>query len=60
MSGKLSAAAALLVLSTVLAAAADPAGRYRVLGSNPGNGAKYSGCVAVERTGDTFPMTCSG
>jgi hypothetical protein len=52
-------AAALLVLSTVLAAAADPAGRYRVLGSNPGNGAKYSGTVTVERTVDTFRVTYS-
>jgi hypothetical protein len=58
MLGKLSAAA-LLVLSTVLAAAGDPAGRYRVLGSNPGNGVKYSGTVAVERTGDTLRVTRS-
>ena len=54
---RLSAAAALFVLSTVLAAAGSPEGRYRVIGSNPGNGAKYSGTVSVERTGDTYRVT---
>jgi hypothetical protein len=45
------------LLSVTLAFAGDPVGRYRVLGSNPGNGAKYSGTVSVERTGDTFRVT---
>ena len=54
---RLSAAAALFVLSTVLATAGSPEGRYRVIGSNPGNAAKYSGTVNVERTGDTYRVT---
>jgi hypothetical protein len=36
-------------------AIADPAGRYDVSGTNPGNlSATYSGTVDVKRTGDTF------
>jgi hypothetical protein len=36
------------------AALADPVGRYEVEGTNPGGDSKYSGDVAVERTGDTY------
>ena len=45
------AAAAACLLST--AAFADPVGRYRVQGTNPGTAKPYSGEVAVTKTGDT-------
>jgi len=48
----LSVVAALLI-STV-AASADPVGSYSVVGSNPGNGAHYSGSVSISKTGDTY------
>jgi hypothetical protein len=51
------AAIVLLALSSTLALAADPEGKYRVTGSNPGGGASYAGTVTVERTGDTFRIT---
>ena len=54
---KLVAAAVALVLSGSLAFAGDPAGRYSVVGSNPGGHGRYSGTVTVERTGDTFRVT---
>jgi len=37
--------------------AGDPAGQYSLVGSNPGGKGRYSGAVAVERTGDTFRVT---
>jgi hypothetical protein len=43
-----------LACSTVLAFAADPVGRYRVTGTNPGGGSSYHGTVTVDRTGDTY------
>ena len=46
-----------LVLSSTLAFAGDPVGRYSVVGSNPGNKGRYSGTVTVERTGETFRVT---
>jgi hypothetical protein len=51
---RLTTAAAAVVISTVAALAADPVGRYRVEGRNPGNGSSYRGTVTVERTGDTY------
>jgi len=47
-------AAAALVLSTLVALAADPVGRYRVEGTNPGGGSHYEGTARVEKTGDTY------
>jgi hypothetical protein len=44
----------LALVVTVASSLADPAGTYRVSGTNPGNGTTYSGTVTVERTGDTF------
>jgi hypothetical protein len=46
-----------LVMSGGLAFAGDPAGRYSVIGSNPGNKGGYAGTVTVERTGETFRVT---
>jgi hypothetical protein len=57
MLGKITAAAIAVAFSAGLAFADDPAGRYRVSGTNPGNGSKYSGSVLVERTGDTYRVT---
>ena len=57
MIAKFAAAVAALVLSSALAFAGDPVGRYSVTGSNPGNNGRYSGTVTVERTGDTFRVT---
>jgi hypothetical protein len=37
--------------------AGDPAGRYSLVGSNPGGKGRYSGTVEVEKTGDTFRVT---
>ena len=51
------AALVTLVMSSGLAFAGDPAGRYSVLGSNPGKKDRYAGTVTVERTGDTFRVT---
>jgi hypothetical protein len=53
----LAALVAALVLSSTLALAGDPVGRYSVVGTNPGNKARYSGTVRVERTGETFRVT---
>ena len=47
-------AAAALVFSAAAALAAEPAGSYRVEGTNPGSGSSYSGTVTVERTGQTY------
>lgn len=47
-------AAAALALSALTAFAAEPVGRYRVEGSNPGSTSRYSGTVHVEKTGDTY------
>ena len=46
-----------LVMSTGLAFAGDPVGRYSLVGSNPGNMDRYAGTVTVERTGETFRVT---
>src|SRR5262249_5142422 len=48
--------ALVLSASTTLA---DPVGTYEVTGTNPGIGSKYSGMVVVQRTGDTFQVTCA-
>jgi hypothetical protein len=50
----LSMAAAALILSISTVSAADPAGTYRVEGTNPGGGSGYTGTVTVERTGETY------
>ena len=47
-------AAAVLLLGSVTAFAADPEGDYKVEGNNPGGGGGYSGTVSVEKTGDTY------
>jgi hypothetical protein len=47
-------AAAALVLTASMAMAADPVGRYRVEGTNPGSTSRYSGVAQVEKTGDTY------
>ena len=44
----------LVLILTVASSLADPAGTYRVSGTNPGNGSTYSGTVTVKRNGDTF------
>ena len=53
----LAALVAVLALSSTVAFAGDPVGRYGVVGTNPGNKTRYSGTVRVERTGDTFRVT---
>ena len=51
-------AAALIILAMSCShSLCDPVGVYEMTGTNPGNGAKYSGRVAVVRTGDTFQVT---
>ncbi len=47
-------AVAALLLGIPNAFAANPVGTYRVEGTNPGNGSKYSGTVTVEKTGETY------
>jgi hypothetical protein len=47
-------ALAALILSAATAYAAEPAGRYRIEGTNPGNQSRYAGAVQVERTGQTY------
>jgi len=46
---------AALVLSYGVALA-DPVGHYRVAGTNPAGDGKYSGEVAISKTGDTFKV----
>jgi hypothetical protein len=36
------------------AMAEDPAGRYDVSGTNPGNRGTYTGTAAIEKTGETY------
>ena len=48
---------AAILLGTLTAFAGEPAGRYAVVGSNPGGGARYQGTVTVEPTGETFRVT---
>ncbi|MGE0565376.1 MAG: hypothetical protein AB7O50_12760 [Pseudolabrys sp.] len=48
------AASVLLASFATSALAADPAGTYRVDGTNPGNGSAYSGTVTVSKTGETW------
>lgn len=38
------------------AAAADPTGRYNVVGINPDSGTEYRGTVEVTRTGETYKV----
>ena len=47
----------LVLILTVASSLADPAGTYRVSGTNPGSGSTYSGTVTVERNGETFLVT---
>lgn len=47
-------AAAMLAAGATAAFAADPVGTYRVEGTNPGGGSKYTGTVTVERSGETY------
>jgi hypothetical protein len=56
MLGKIAAAATFIFLTTA-AFAADPVGRYKVEGTNPGGGSAYQGVVEVEKTGDTYRVT---
>jgi hypothetical protein len=49
-------AAAALLCGTLSAFAADPAGTYRVEGSNPGGSGNYSGTVSVTKTGETYQV----
>ena len=53
----LAALVAAVVLSSTMAFAGDPVGRYSVVGPNPGNQARSSGPVRVDRTGETFRVT---
>src|SRR4051812_34063734 len=53
----LAAVVVALVMSSGLAFAGDPVGRYSVVGSNPGKKDRYAGTVTVERTGETFRVT---
>lgn len=50
----LTLAAAMLFVAT--AAFADPAGTYRVEGTNPGGGGAYRGTVSVTKTGETYQV----
>ena len=42
------------LLAMTVAAPADPVGRYKVTGTNPGDPSRYTGTVAVSRTGETY------
>jgi hypothetical protein len=46
-----------LILTTTIAFAADPVGRYQISGKNPGGASGYSGTVSVEQTGQTYRVT---
>jgi hypothetical protein len=48
--------AAALLLSAVSVLAAEPEGTYRIEGANPGGGGKYTGTVAVTKTGETYQV----
>jgi hypothetical protein len=48
------AVGAALLWSATIAVAADPVGSYSVEGTNPDSGSKYTGVVAVEKTGETY------
>jgi hypothetical protein len=47
-------AAVALAAMTISAWAASPAGVFKVVGTNPGTGAQYTGTVQVTATGSTF------
>jgi hypothetical protein len=47
-------AVAMLLAATT--AFADPAGTYRVEGTNPGGGGAYRGTVSVTKTGETYSV----
>jgi hypothetical protein len=46
--------AAFAFVLSATSALANPEGTYEILGTNPGDGATYSGRVTVQRTGDTY------
>lgn len=48
------AAATVVVLTSTVALAGEPAGEYTVAGNSPGSSHRYSGSVTVDRTGDTY------
>jgi len=50
------AVCAALMWSAVAALAADPEGTYKVEGANPGGGGRYTGTVAVTKTGETYQV----
>ncbi|PPD42980.1 MAG: hypothetical protein CTY15_11420 [Methylocystis sp.] len=50
------ALAAVLAFATA-AHAGDPAGKYSVVGKNPGGQGSYSGTAVVEKTGETYKVT---
>jgi hypothetical protein len=52
--------AAAAIAASLIAASAwaeEPAGQYRVSGSNPGRGGTYAGTVTVEKTGEAYNVT---
>lgn len=53
---RIATACAIVALFATTALAADPAGRYRAEGTNPGSGSTYSGTVTVSRTGETWSV----
>ena len=56
MKRRLSAAFALVALSSSAAALANPVGSYDVVGRNPDSGSEYRGRVTVSRTGETYKV----
>jgi len=50
----LAATTAAAFLWSAAAFAADPAGNYKVEGTNPGGGSTYHGTVSVTKTGETY------
>jgi hypothetical protein len=55
LAAKLVATIGVLALG-VLAASAEPAGKYSVKGHSPGNDQGYTGQVVVTKTGDTYQV----
>lgn len=54
---KCTAACAALVMSALVSFAGEPEGTYKVVGSNPGGGSRYTGTVVVEKTDQTYKVT---
>jgi hypothetical protein len=46
--------AAVALLWSAVAFAADPVGTYDVEGTNPGGGSRYGGTVTITKTGETY------